>query len=325
MLHTDDYLRYLSAERRYAPTTVRSYAADLHSFSRHLSMISGEENPDPAAVTRSDLRSWLSSCATIGNYAYASTSTVNRRISAIRGFYAFLRKHSWADSDPTEDLKPPRIPLQLPAFVPTSEINSLLDSREQDLPDTGSLPELFHRMTDTLIVLMFYSTGIRASELLGLLDEDIDLNRRELKVLGKRNKERVLPFGAELAGMIRAYRSLRLRMAQEYGMDNSSPHFFVRTTGMPLYYGYVYRAVRTALEDAKVSSRRRSPHALRHSFATDLLNGGADLSSVQQLLGHASLATTQKYTHVSFSEIAHNYRQAHPRAGSGPQPQDPNP
>lgn len=321
MLHLDDYLRYLSGERRCAPTTVRSYSSDLRSFSRYLSMVSGVENPDPAAATRSDLRGWLSYDGAKGKRP--STVTVHRRISALRSFYTFLRRRTLALEDPTAGLKPPRIPRHLPSFVPTSEINGIIDSSDVAASEgQNQLSESFREATDNLVVLMFYSTGIRAAELLGLLDADIDQTRRELKVLGKRNKERVIPYGEELAGKIEHYRELRTRMAREYGMDNSDPHFFVRVTGMPLYYGYVYRTVRQVLDEGHVSSRRHSPHALRHSFATDLLNGGADLSSVQQLLGHTSLATTQKYTHVSFSEIARSYRQAHPRAGSDPEKQN---
>jgi integrase/recombinase XerC len=161
---------------------------------------------------------------------------------------------------------------------------------------------------NTLIINMFYSTGIRCSELLTLRDADVDTSRRELKVLGKRNKERIVPFGDELARMITAYRSLRKNGP---GPNNE---FFVRPDGKALYRKAIYNVVHNAMTEAGIHAARRSPHVLRHSFATDMLNNGAELNAVQQLLGHSSLGTTQIYTHVTLRELKHNYQLAHPRA-----------
>ena len=138
----------------------------------------------------------------------------------------------------------------------------------------------------------------------------VDTSRGELKVLGKRNKERIIPFGEELREMISHYRDIRSTSVPQTGTDA----FFVRDNGDPVYYGLVYRTVRSVLDSANVKSSRRSPHTLRHSFATDMLNNGADLAAVQKLLGHASLATTQRYTHLSYRELQKNYKLAHPRA-----------
>ncbi|MDE6459066.1 MAG: tyrosine-type recombinase/integrase [Muribaculum sp.] len=167
----------------------------------------------------------------------------------------------------------------------------------------------FNQVRDRLIVDMIYTTGLRASEVTGLLDADIDTARGELKVLGKRNKERIIPFGPELAKMIAQYRNLRASTVPPPAADE----FFVRKSGEPIYRKLVYNAVHNALSGHTVA-RRQSPHVLRHSFATDMLNNGADLYSVQQLLGHQSLATTQVYTHITYRELKQNYQQAHPRA-----------
>ena len=155
---------------------------------------------------------------------------------------------------------------------------------------------------------MLYSTGMRAAELTGLRDTDVDLSARELKVLGKRNKERMIPFGEELAELIARYREAR---NSSFGRCDT---FFVLANGRPIYYKEVYRTVRAALEENGVHATRLSPHTLRHSFATDMLNNGSDLRAVQELLGHASLSTTQRYTHLTYRELKQNYQQAHPRA-----------
>lgn len=152
---------------------------------------------------------------------------------------------------------------------------------------------------------MLYSTGMRASELTGLLDADVDTRRGELKVLGKRNKERIIPFGDELTQMITLYRTLR--------PASTARQFFLQPDGTQLDYRRLLGIVRGELA-GRVRASRPTPHALRHSFATDMLNGGADITAVQRLLGHASLATTQIYTHLSYSELQHNYKLAHPRA-----------
>ncbi|MDE6131284.1 MAG: tyrosine-type recombinase/integrase, partial [Muribaculaceae bacterium] len=157
--------------------------------------------------------------------------------------------------------------------------------------------------------IMFYTTGMRAAELIGLRDADVDTRRCELKVLGKRNKERIIPFGQELQEMIELYRTLREKEIPGLQADE----FFVRPDGQPVYYVLVNKAVHSLL-DGRVSATKRSPHVLRHSCATDMLNNGADLTAVQRLLGHASLATTQIYTHLSIRDLKNNYKLAHPRA-----------
>ena len=183
--------------------------------------------------------------------------------------------------------------------VRETSVDSLLDS-DIDMDD-------FEQVRNRLIVMMLYETGMRRAELIGLRDANVDTGKMELKVHGKRDKDRIIPFGTELAQWIDSYR--RLRDQQAVGCDS----FFVRPTGEPLYPMLVYRVVKELLSQAGVSSKR-SPHVLRHTFATAMLNNGASLNSVKELLGHESLATTQIYTHVTFSELKNNYKLAHPRA-----------
>ena len=181
-----------------------------------------------------------------------------------------------------------------------------------DIEDSPALyarePDDFRAARDHLLLLMLYSTGMRCSEAQGLLDRDVDTKKRQLRVVGKRDKERVIPFGDELADAVDAYRALR-----DATGASGDPHLFVRADGSPLYRKLIYNVVRRAM-DGEVHAARHSPHVLRHSFATDMLNNGADLNAVKSLLGHASLSSTQIYTHVTFSDLQHNYQQAHPRA-----------
>ncbi|MDE6333361.1 MAG: tyrosine-type recombinase/integrase, partial [Muribaculaceae bacterium] len=195
------------------------------------------------------------------------------------------------------DLIPARLPKVLPSVVRPEDMQNLLDRPY----DKDSFIELRNR----LIITMLYSTGMRASELTGLLNADVDVKQGELKVLGKRNKERMIPFGKELADMITLYRTLR--------PVTSAAELFVLEDGRPLAYRNLLEIVKENLA-GRVTTARRTPHVLRHSFATDMLNNGAEITAVQQLLGHASLATTQIYTHLTYRELQHNYQQAHPRA-----------
>ncbi|MDE6136087.1 MAG: tyrosine-type recombinase/integrase, partial [Muribaculaceae bacterium] len=192
------------------------------------------------------------------------------------------------------------IPHPLPSFIRPDETATVLDA--------GFDPDDFEAMRAHMVMLLLYATGMRASELTGLRDADVDTTRRELKVLGKRNKERIIPFAEEVKQTIEQYRAVRDRI-----VGFTPEYFAVRPSGEPLYYGLLNRIVHSQL-DGSVHSAKRSPHVLRHSFATDMLNNGADLNAVQRLLGHASLATTQVYTHLSYRDLQNNYQLAHPRA-----------
>lgn len=290
-----DHLRY---ELNYSERTTASYATVLKEWRTFTVGAGRDEDFDPLTVTVNDIRSWAALLAE----QRLSAVTIRWKMSALRSFYAYLCRHHGARQNPAADLTLARAPRKLPSFLLQSETMAALD-------DSGIDSDDFTSVRDHLAVTMLYETGMRASELLALQDDDVDSARGELKVLGKRRKERIIPFGPALARAIDNYRCLRTDAVGISATDT----FFVRSDGRPLYYGLLNKIVHTAL-DGRVNSTRRGPHALRHSFATDMLNNGADINAVQRLLGHSSLATTQIYTHITYRELQNNYKLAHPRA-----------
>ena len=289
----DNYLQFIRLEKNLSPHTVVAYRCDLEQWEQFLT--SGKEALDVKSVTTGDIRAWMLHLNKQGD----SARTMRRKVQAVRSFYKWLMKQGMASDSPAAAVELARIPKRLPQLVRTSSMDELLD---QEIDETD-----FVQVRNRLIVMMLYETGMRRAELLDLLDRNVDTASGELKVHGKRDKDRIIPFGTELALWIDNYRSLRDKMVGE------GEYFFVRENGQPLYPMLVYRVVRQALQQAGVTSKR-SPHVLRHSFATAMLNDGAQLNSVKELLGHESLATTQIYTHVTFSELKNNYKLAHPRA-----------
>lgn len=289
------FLKYLRNELAKSPATVAAYGSDLRQWSDYATA-SGRYDLEPLTTSTDDLRLWVASLAKSG----CSQRTIRRKVQSLRAFFHYLMLHHGMMENPAAEIEPAKMPKTLPVIVKPSETAAVLN----DDIDLGDFTEVRNR----LIVLMIYSTGMRCSELVGLKDVNVDTAKGELKVLGKRNKERIIPFGPELNRMITIYRNLRSDMAG----DTTGP-FFVRPDGEPLYRKLVYDVVHNSLLGT-VHATRLSPHVLRHSFATDMLNNGANLTAVQQLLGHSSLATTQIYTHVSYREISNNYQLAHPRA-----------
>ena len=292
------FMDYLKNELAYSNQTLRVYGSCLEHWRLFLSA----ETPDfdPTDVTVNDIRAWVADMSRQG----LTADTIKNRLSAVRSFYKFLIKRHGAKANPAANVRINRRSKSLPKFIDAGEIADVLDSMDNDAVDMND----FEAVRNDLIVNMLYQTGMRASELVGLTDERVDMTRNELRVLGKRNKERVIPFGLHLHECIEYYMAIR-----PSNSDSPKAPFFVDDDGSPLNYSKVYRIVRQSL-DGRVSSPKRSPHVLRHTFATDMLNGGADLTSVQKLLGHNSLATTQIYTHVSVGELYENYNRAHPRA-----------
>ena len=252
----------------------------------------------PELCTSADISEWALYLSEHG----LSHRSIRRKLSTLHTFYHYLLRTGQIKANPVDEVTVAKIPHTLPIYIRESEMQKIIDD-EPDAPDN------FTETRNNLIILMFYSTGMRRAELIGLLDKNVDTSACELKVLGKRNKERIIPFGRELTEAIEHYRAMR---AATIGHD-SATHFFVRPDGEPLYPMLVERIVKKALS-GRTRATRTSPHTLRHSFATDMLNNGADLLSVQQLLGHKSLGTTQVYTHVTYSELKNNYKLAHPRA-----------
>lgn len=292
----DRYLTYLRCELNYSVHTVSAYSLDINRFANFCTHGSADSF-DPVAATNSDVRAWLAFRSRQGD----TRRTLRRKVQSLRSFYRYLALIGATDRNPATDISIARPTASLPTFIRTEEINALLDSPY----DTADIIACRNR----LMIMLIYSTGMRRAELIGLLDRNIDTGRGELKVLGKRNKERVIPFGNELKTMIEHYRTLR----EEAGIADA-PYFLTRRHGEPLYPRLVNNIVGKELDPNEIHATKRSPHVLRHTFATDMLNNGADLNAVQQLLGHTSLSTTQIYTHISYRELKQNYQLAHPRA-----------
>lgn len=288
----ESFLQYIRYELNMSAHTVLSYSTDLRQW-EEFSLTSFGEDYNPLKADVNDLRMWVAKLAR----DKISQRSIRRKIQTLRALYRFLVKRRGATSNPAAELIPAPIHKNLPDVIRPDELEHILDSQI----DTSSFLEVRNR----LIVNMLYSTGIRASELTGLTDSGVDTSQKELRVLGKRNKERVIPFGEELARLINGYLAVRPLI--------SPGTFFCDEEGNALKY-YQLRAIVHGELDGRVTASKRSPHALRHSFATDMLNGGADITAVQKLLGHASLATTQIYTHLSYKELQNNYKLAHPRA-----------
>ena len=292
----DSFLKYITTEIQLSASTVDAYRTDLRQWV-DFATNEGQYELRPETTTLPDLRLWIASIAKTG----VSPRTVRRKIQSLRAFFRFMMKFHGMKSNPAMELQAPKTPKELPIYIRTDEMNSLLDT-EFDAED-------FESTRNKLMINMFYSTGLRCSELMNLTDANVDIAKGQLKVHGKRNKDRIVPFGAELSELISLYRQLRHSQTESLECEN----FFVRHDGRPLYRKLIYNIVHSSMENS-VHAPRKSPHVLRHSFATDMLNGGANLTSVQQLLGHKSLTATQIYTHISYRDLKQIYQQAHPRA-----------
>ena len=294
------FIGYISHELNYSARTVKSYQTILNEWLEFTATEAGIDSAqiDVRLVSTDDIRLWTADMAARG----VTPQTIKWKMSALRSFYSYMCRYHGMTSNPAADVILAVVPKRLPSFIMEREMMSALS-------DDGTDPCDFTDVRDHLILTMLYETGMRASELTGLEDADVDLARGEIRITGKRNKERVVPFGPGLARSIEQYRALRAETVGASATDT----FFVRPDGRPIYYGLLNRIVHKYL-DGNVSATKRSPHTLRHSFATDMLNNGADITAVQRLLGHSSLATTQIYTHITYRELQNNYKLAHPRA-----------
>lgn len=290
----ESFLSFLRFERNYSEKTVRSYGIDLEKFEEYLKGV--DEELDFTGVDADLVRGWV---LRLMEQGYATTS-VNRKLSSLRSFYQYLLRKRTIEKDPMATVKGPKNKKPLPVFVRDEEMSRLLDEQEWKTGLEG--------LRNRLIVEMFYVTGMRLSELINLKDGDVDFSAQVMKVTGKRNKQRLIPFGEELKEDMNAYLDLR-----DKEISGSPEAFFVRKDGKSLYPRMVYLLVRQSLSKV-VTLKKKSPHVLRHTFATSMLNNGAELSAVKELLGHESLTTTEVYTHTTFEELKKVYKQAHPRA-----------
>lgn len=294
MLLADSFLDYLRYERNYSDDTVKAYGEDIRQFQEFGGEDVGLQSPSEVVVDV--VREWMIHLMNLG---YATTS-VNRKLSSLRSYYKYLLRKGEVKVDPLRKITGPKNKKNLPVFVKESEMNRLLDDE-----DFG---EGFEGCRDHLVIAMFYATGMRLSELIGLDDGDVDFAASVIKVTGKRNKQRLIPFGEELRVEMEAYVKQR-----DESVPVRSGAFFVRKTGERLYPNIVRKIVTRNLSKV-VTVKKRSPHVLRHTFATSMLNHEAELGAIKELLGHESLATTEIYTHTTFEELKKVYNQAHPRA-----------
>lgn len=295
------FLEYLAAEKGASPLTLRTYGTDLRGWKNFVAPNVDDELFDPTKIAVNDTRAWVADMGRRGLKA----RTIMHKMSALSSFYEYMIRHHGATSNPVSRIHINRRERPLPRFIAFNELSAVINSYD----DESAKPDAdYDTILSDLVINILYQTGIRSSELVGLTDARVDTSRHELKVLGKRNKDRIVPFGDSLTYIINRYKAVRPARTADAG-----DKFVVDRNGRAITYSKVYVLVRRAL-DGRVSSPKRSPHVLRHTFATDMLNAGADLAAVRELLGHASLATTQIYTHVSLSEMRNAYRAAHPRA-----------
>ena len=291
---TDSFLDYLTFERGYSPRTVREYHDDLKAFELFY-----ERDRDACewdAIDSDVIRNWMVFMMDAGR----SAATVNRRLSALRTFYKYLLKRGWVKSDPLHNIQGPKKTKPLPVFLRESEVNCLLDG--------DAFGRDFVGRRNRLIINVFYQTGIRLSELTGLDSSDVDLDNGILRVTGKRNKQRVVPFGEELKLSFLDYLAEKAKLD---AIDGGA--MFVDEDGVRLNNAKVRNVVRHYLGMVS-TQKKKSPHVLRHTFATSMLNHHADLESLRELLGHESISTTEIYTHTTFEELKEMYNHAHPRA-----------
>ncbi len=294
MLLIEKYIKYLRYEKNFSLHTEISYSTDLQQFFDFLKEHFSET--DINSVDSDIIRLWIVSLME----AKISARSVNRKLSTLKSFYKYLLKIGEISINPVKKITGPKIPKPIPAFVNTTDMDEILDDINFD--------KSFESLRDQIMIELFYATGIRRAELIGLKDTDIDFSNETIQVTGKRNKQRIIPFSDGMKTLLEEYISTRNKE-----VEATSGYFFVRDNGKQLYPMLVHRIVNDHLKQVPTLSKT-SPHVLRHSFATSMLNNGADINAVKELLGHSSLAATEIYTHTSFEELKKIYNKAHPRA-----------
>ncbi len=293
MTRIDKFLKYLQAEKRYARHTIKAYKNDLNQF-HAFCQENGTEGMDLHFKT---IRSWVVYLMDTG---YSSRS-VHRKLTTLRTYCKYLIKTGVMDANPLDRVLKPKLSKRVPAFVDEGNMDRLLDEY--------AFGEDFTGIRNRLVIDLLYQTGMRQSELIGLKTGSVDPEGKTLKVTGKRSRERIIPMNGELVTAIENYILLRGMVLEESGQDS----LILTEKGKPAYEKLIYRIVNKYLT-LVTTLDKRSPHVLRHTFATHMLNRGADLNSIKELLGHANLSATQVYTHNTFKKLKSIYNQAHPRA-----------
>ncbi len=292
----EKFLQYIKYEKAYSSHTFISYQTDMKQFAAFVEKQKGGFNPPD--ITAKDIREWILAIMNDG----VGSRSVNRKLTTLRTFFKYMLKEGYVETDPMAKVKPPKMQKRLPVFLREEQMEELLDV------DKNLFPDDFEGKRDHLIIEMFYNLGVRLSELINIKDSDIDFDRKTVRVTGKRNKQRYIPFGNSLKSDILAFVSDR---DAEVGSEEG--WLLVRKTGKKLYPMLVWRVVEKYITSVS-TLKKRSPHVLRHTFATAMLNNGADIDAVKELLGHANLAATEVYTHTTFERLRSIYKQAHPRA-----------
>ena len=293
--HISEYLDFLKFEKRYSQHTLIAYENDLLSFADYLTVSSGLEGLQE--ITSSFIRSWLAQMKEVKMTA----RSINRKISSLKSFFKYLLRNGVIQKSPMAQVISPKTSSRLPVFVKEEDALEIIQTLQVAAEDWKSL-------NAKLIVTIFYATGMRLSELIQLKESQLDLGRGQIKVLGKGNKERVIPITNEVIGMIKEYVSLKKKQ-----FDDPPEFVLITEKGKKLYPKYAWQIVNKILGES-TSLDKKSPHVLRHSFATHLMNNGADLNAVKELLGHSSLAATQVYTHNTIEKLKEVYKKAHPKA-----------
>ena len=293
MLLPDEFLKYIQYEKRYSDHTVVAYRTDLGQFIQFMNESVGDF--EFKEVTSKQIRAWIVKMMNAG----ISSRSVNRKITTLKAFYKYLMREGIVEANPVQLVITPKVGKKLPTFVQEKNLDQLLD--------VGLFPEDFEGTRDKLIVSLLYGTGIRLAELKNLTMVNVALSEHTIKVLGKRNKERIIPYPHNINQAILEYLKFRSEIS------SITNFLFITSKGEQIYDKLIYRVVKKYLSMVTTISKK-SPHVLRHSFATHLLNNGADLNAVKELLGHSNLSATQVYTHTTFEKLKQIYKQAHPRS-----------
>ncbi len=291
------FIRYLQFEKRFSAHTITSYSKDIDQFEDFLK----GDGSAPVSITEANhslIRSWV---VELMNEDKAATS-INRKVSVLRKLYKFMLREEIVKANPMVQVKVPKIPKRLPVVVEDAKLSQMLDT-------TDVFEDNFEGLRDRMVMELLFGTGMRLAEITGLKDSDVDIYNQQIRVLGKRNKERLIPLHTMLLNLMKIY--FQAKTSQNF--DNNSGLLIVTKEGKNAYPKLIYRIVQKYLSLIS-TQQKRSPHILRHTFATSMLNKGADLNAIKELLGHASLAATQVYTHNSAERLKSIYKQAHPKA-----------
>ena len=298
------FIQYIKFEKRYSPHTVSAYQSDMDQFLLFLNPPDTETSVShPSDITYHDIRNWMVHLMDGG----ISPRSVNRKVATLRKYFKFLLQEGDITVNPTSRISASKVAKNLPVVVDGDKLTGMLDGKLDGLEKIFT--DDFQGTRDKLIIEMLFGTGMRLAELTGVKETDINFYENTIKVLGKRNKQRIIPLNTELVLLLKRYMELK----KSENFHNNSLTFFVTNKGANIYPKLIYNTVQRYLSNISTQSKK-SPHVLRHTFATSLLNKGADLNAIKELLGHANLSATQIYTHNSVERLKSIYKQAHPKA-----------